>query len=519
MDLRFVSDAGLHWHQPRVVTVQMRVRERRRNTFPPSSSSGSKASQTDAESRKLTLKIKQAKSVAELLGILDGAVDGPIFSRFQASAAYHSLVMWKRTGRLTPNDKTSQVLPRLAARVQDLAAKGQLEPREVSNVLWSLGQLSDTLGIPKTLLNALVKSICGNASGMNPQDLSNNWLSCVQLKSVAPEVLDAVPAIAGEILTKAKGMTPQALSNSLWASAYLKEDAFHEDVAKILSALVDQIPVKAGDMIHQELSNCLWASAQLQDFVPCVKKIVPSIATIIIDKAEGMGPQELSNSLWAVSQLKDTVPSVRNILPSLAAQIPYKVKDMIPQHLSNCLLAAARLKDDANEVLSIVPALLKEIPHQETSFCAQDFSNCLGSLIVLQDSIPEVSRFLSTSPGSTHNFVVFAAMRFNSLLPRLKGKDLTFGMPVVIWACAKLGLDHEKLLISITKRLKSGSVLRVLTDWSLCALLWSFDVLDPDAVFSNFIKTLDSERIRRGLSDSDVTESRLGYLEWKRTKN
>ena len=427
--------------------------------------------------------------------------------------------MWKRTGRLTPSDKTSQVLPRLAARVQDLATKGQLEPREVSNVLWSLGQLSDTLGIPRALLKALVKSICGNASGMNPQDLSNNFFSCVQLKSVAPEVLDAVPAIAGETLTKAKGMTPQALSNSLWASAYLKEDVFHEDVAKILSALVDQIPVQAVDMIPQELSNCLWAAAQLQDFVPSVKKIVPWIAAVIIDKAKGMGAQELSNSMWAVSQLKDAVPSVRKMLPSLAAQIPHKVKDMIPQHLSNCLLAAARLKDDAEEVLSIVPALLEEVPHQETSFCAQDFSNCLGSLIFLQDSVPEASRFLTTSSDSTHNFVVFTARRFSSLLPSLKGKDLTFGMPVVIWACASVNLYHEKLLISITKRLKSGSTLRVLTDWSLCALLWSFDVLDPDAVLSNFVKMLDSERIRRGLSDSDVAESRLGYLEWKRTKN
>ena len=88
MDLRFVTGAGWHSHRPRVVTVQMKVRERLRHTW-PKSGSGIKASQTDAESRKLTLKIKQAKSVAELLGILDGAVDGPVFCRFQASAAYH----------------------------------------------------------------------------------------------------------------------------------------------------------------------------------------------------------------------------------------------------------------------------------------------------------------------------------------------------------------------------------------------------------------------------------------------
>ena len=488
-DLSFVT--GAISHRPRDVTVQMRVRERRRNTFPPSSSSGSKASQTDAESRKLTLKIKQAKSVAELLGILDGAVDGPIFSRFQASATYHSLVMWKRTGRLTPNDKTSQVLPRLAARVQDLAAKGQLEPREVSNVLWSLGQLSDTLGIPKTLLNALVKSICRNASGMNPQDLSNNWLSCVQLKSVAPEVLDAVPAIAGEILTKAKDMKPQELSNSLWALAKLKDDASHEDVQKLVAALVRQIP----------------------------------------DKANSMIPQHLSNTLWAAAQLKDIAPDVKEIVPAIVAQIQDKAKDMIPQQLSNSLWAATRLKDDAPEVLRMVPSLVEEIPRKQADFKSQETCNCLEALVLLQDSVSEVGSVLDAPPNSKKDFLGFAAKRFSTLLPTLQVKSLQLDIPLVVWACARVNFYHEALLVSSAvnpyheallvssaQRLKSGRDLKTLNDWSLCALLWSYDVLDPDGRFAEFKNTLASERTRRGLSDSDVSESALGIFEWTRAK-
>ena len=117
-DLRFV--AGAIWHRPRDVTVQLRVRERLRKDRPRSGGTGGKSSNDskDAAARKLTSQMKEdVQSAAELLDLLDGVVDGPIFNSFHASAAYHSLATWKRKGGLTPSDKASPVLPRLAARV------------------------------------------------------------------------------------------------------------------------------------------------------------------------------------------------------------------------------------------------------------------------------------------------------------------------------------------------------------------------------------------------------------------
>ena len=93
-------------------------------------------------------------------------------------------------------------------------------------------------------------------------------LACLQLKGVAPEVLTALPKLASQISIKAKDMVPQALSNSLWAFAQLKDDASHEDVAKLVAALVRQIPDKAKGMKPQEISNSLWAAARLKDDAP-----------------------------------------------------------------------------------------------------------------------------------------------------------------------------------------------------------------------------------------------------------
>ena len=470
--LPFVT--GAIWPQPRGVRVQARVRERLRKDRPRSSD----GSQTDSAARELTSRIKLAKSAAELLYLLDGVVDGPFFNSFHASAAYHGLATWKWKGGLTASDKESPVLPRLAARVQDMALKGQLPPRAASNVLYSVGKLADDLEVAEGLLAALVKSLGEKASGMNAHDLSNNLLACVQLKGVAPEVLTVLPQLAAQISIKAKDMVPQALSNSLWAFAQLKEDASHEDVAKLVAALVRQIPDEAKDMI----------------------------------------PQQLSNSLWAAAQLKDVAPDVKEIVPAIVAQINVEAKDMIPQALSNSFWAATRLKDDAPEVLAMVPALLGEIPRKQTSFSPQAICNCLEALILLRDSVPEVGSFLAAAPGGKNDFVGFTASRFSALLPRLKGKSLALDIPVVVWACARVNLYHEELLVSVADRLKSGRDLKTLPDWGLCALLWSYDVLDPDGQLAKFKNALEFERVRRGLSDSDVSTSALGYFEWNRAK-
>ena len=373
--------------------------------------------------------------------------------------------------------------------------------------------------VPKGLLMALVKSLDENASGMDSQQLSNSLLACVQLKGVAPEVLTALPKLAAQISMKAKNMIPQHLSNSLWASAHLKDDAGREDVARIVAALVCHIPVKAKDMVPQELSNSLWAAAQLKDVTPDVQEIVPAIVAQIQDKANGMIPQHLSNILWAAAQLKDVAPDAKEIVPAIVAQIQDKASDMIPQQLSNSFWAATRLKDDAPEVLQMVPALLEEIPGKQTSFNSQAICNCLEALVLLRNSVKEVDDFLAAAPGNKNDFVGFTASRFSNLLPKLKGKDFKFAAPVVVWACARVDLYHQELLVSIPQRLKSGRDLEALPDWGICALLWSYDVLDPDGRFAEFKNSLASERVRRGLSYSDVSESQQGHFDWNRERD
>ena len=221
------------------------------------------------------------------------------------------------------------------------------------------------------------------------------------------------------------------------------------------------------------------------------------------DKVSDMSTTDLANNLLGGVRLKDKAPEVLTAPPKLAAQISIKAKDMDPWAHAHSLRAALSLKDDTPEVLQMVPALVKEIPRKQASFDSQQICRCLEALILLQDSVAEVKDFLAAAPGSENDFVGFAAKHFSTLLPTLKWKQLE--IPVVVWACARVNLYHEELLVSAAQG--SARDLKALSDCSLCALLWSYDVLDPDGRFADFKFALQSEADRRGLPDgSDVSK-------------
>ena len=428
-----------------------------------------------AEARRLTSSIKRMLSAEKLIEVLDGAVDGPIFNFFHVSAAYTQLASLKRKRGLHQKDWDSPVLLRLHAQVEDMILNDQLHARETANVLCSIAQLGDRFSVPTQLLAALCQSIPTKVKGMNEQNLSNSLWACAKLKEVASSLLDLLEAVP---------------------------------------AIVSQIPDTAKDMIPQALSNCLWASAQLKDVAPDVLQAVPAIVAQIPDKAKAMKPQELSNCIWASAQLKDVAPDVLSAVPAIVAEIPTNAQDMKPQHLSNCLLACPQLKDEVPEVLEIVLAIVCEIPVKLEDMKPQEMSNSLEALVLLRDSVPQVAGFLAAG-GSMDDILRSAAARLNTLLPRLKGNDLRMAVPVVVWACAKAGVYDGELLDSVARRL--GTELSSLRSFNICALSWSYQVLDTKEKFKDFTdfrELLMSEAGRRGFSEADVESCQRGRFRW-----
>eukprot|EP00438_Fugacium_kawagutii_P002197 Skav220752 [mRNA] locus=scaffold6504:19429:20250:- [translate_table: standard] len=270
-------------------------------------------------------------------------------------------------------------------------------------------------------------------------------------------------------------------------------------------------------MAPQGLSNCLYAFALLKEVVPEVLEVVPAIASQSVAKAKGMKPQELSNCLWAFAQLKELAPDVLEVVPAIAAQIAEKSKRMKPQELSNCLYACGLLEHNAPEVLRIVLPLAAEVSIKIKNMKTQEISNSLQALVPLQKSVPEIARLLADSDGK-EDILRSAIVRFNTLLPRVTGKDLSIHVPVTLWACAKLGVYPDDLLDSVSQHLGSRNKLSKLPGFSLCALAWSYQVLDAHDDFSDFRSLLKSEVENRGFSEADVESTKHGHLKWNHAR-
>ncbi|CAK9044087.1 unnamed protein product [Durusdinium trenchii] len=549
------SFCGSHEVQARRAELRttMKVRERLGSLSRPKSKN-QKPDDLKDEVRQLNSRLKQAGSEAELIGILEEKVDAPFFDPIHASTAFHKLATFKQTEGSLPICAVNPAFLRLNARMKDFLKQNQVKSWASANLLWAIAILGNELSIVVSLLPNLVKSFGARASGMTEQELSNCLLSAarLKLKGVAPEEgMNIAAVLADRIPGKADGMNPQELSNCLWASAYLIDVAPHA-VAKIAPSICDQIPGKVSDMIPQHLSNCLWAAVQLKDVArDDAVKIVPALASRIPGKAAGMNPQEFSNCLWAAARLKDVAPDdVRKIVSALAGQIgvddvvngqdlsnnlwasaqlqnlaPDDVLKLVqasvahiasiadsmnPQHLSSSLFAAGQLKDLAqDDAARILTSVAVQLPGKAGVMSPQEIANSLQGLVLLQD-VPkqEYSKEVSASRDA---FVQLAAHCISDMTPTLRGKDLALTVP----ACSRFGLPSQPLLRAVARRFGSSAELSSsqLPDWDLCALTWSYQMLDATGQFIDFQKALRVEIERRGLSESDVERSKDGHYE------
>ena len=291
----------------------------------------------------------------------------------------------------------------------------------------------------------------------------------------------------------------------------LQESDWNSPVLLRLHARVEDMMLQ-DELDAQGSTNIFWTLAQLSDRFSIPTPLLAALVKSMPAKVRNMKPQELSNCLWASAQLKDVAPDVLETVPAVTAQIPNKAKDMVPQALSNCLLAALQLKDTVPEVLEIVPAIVGEIPAKIQGMVPQALSNSLEALVLLRDSNPRVAAYLAA--GSLDDIVRSAAARLNTLLPSLSGKDLTMAVSIIMWACAKAEVNPSELLVSVARRLGSGAKLRSVPDFNLCALLWSYQVLDAQDEFADFRKLLISETKKRRVSEADVASCELGRFQW-----
>lgn len=258
-----------------------------------------------------------------------------------------------------------------------------------------------------------------------------------------------------------------------------------------------------GQLDARKLSNILWSLAHLPDVLPNFLQMVRATVTQISKKKQ-MNAQDVGNSLWAAATLRETAPDVVKIVPTLVAQVPSTVKEMNPQNLSNSLWAAATLREASPAVLKMVPTLVAQVPFNIKEMNPQNMANCLSAAAYLHELVPDVLKIVPA-------LVDQAAVSMKDM----KGDHLRISLPTIIWACARLEIRKDDMFAEAFELLGSKKTCSSLTNWSVCALVWSIETLDLKNRFMEFHQKLKKELQKRHLSKANVQRSQNGPMNFR----
>eukprot|EP00438_Fugacium_kawagutii_P028132 Skav213012 [mRNA] locus=scaffold2312:136430:137955:+ [translate_table: standard] len=302
-----------------------------------------------------------------------------------------------------------------------------------------------------------------------------------------------------------------AYSSLAWWKAQGKQDGLQKSdwegpVVARLHARVEEI-VKEGELDPQATVDVLHSIAKFSAWPGIPRNLVLALAESLPTKLRNANQYKLSSCLWACGQLKEVAPDVLQAVPVIVQQIPDRVKVMDPQRLCACLSAALRL-----EALDIVPIIMMQAQPKVKYMSAQDLSVMLETMVLFQESFPEVAL-----ADSEEDIVRSAVARLKVFRPEMEDKTLKLSVPVILWACAKFGVPDRELMTFVARRFGSAK-LSSLPGFCACALLWSYEELDPRN-FQNFRERLRSEVIRRGFSQADVQSCTLGRFKWSGAKH
>ena len=268
---------------------------------------------------------------------------------------------------------------------------------------------------------------------------------------------------------------------------------------RVQSIMVD------GQLDARKLSNILWSLVHLTDVLPNFSQMVRATVAQVPSKVKQMNAQDVSNSLWAAGTLREIDPDVLKIVPVLVAKVPSIVKEMNSQDLSNNLWAAETLRETSPVVLKMVPTLVARVPWKVKEMNAQQTANCLSAATHLHELVPDVLKMVPA-------LVDQAALN----MKEMKGDNLRLALPTIIWACARWEIRKDDMFAEAFELLGSKRTCSSLTDWSVCALVWSVETLDLKNRFMEFHQKLNKElKKRRHLSKAHVQRSQYGHMNFQ----
>jgi hypothetical protein len=242
--------------------------------------------------KQLTSLLKSACGPEQLLQLVQQ--HAAHFDHIHLSAAYTQTVVVCRKN-VAPQ-KQPVAVQELLCKLHELAEQmqQQCEARQLANIIWSCGRLSNA----------------HTASGLLPVFLQDRNLQHAQ---------------------------PQGVSNVVWAAATLKLQPTPQHLPQMLQRFHEVLPVAN----PQAVANTMWAVATMQQQVP--QQLLQAMLLRFEQVLPLAKPQEVANTLWACAKMQCAPLQLLSALEQHPQQLWAVLTAAEPQHLANRAWACGQL--------------------------------------------------------------------------------------------------------------------------------------------------------------------------------
>lgn len=454
----------------------------------------------DADSRRLTNAIGNARSASELVALLDQHLETPTFGDIQVHATLNKLAKEKST--INSQVRSSAAMRSLLARAEKKLSGSKPTPRFAALLLRVTGKVSREMPEVLSLADQLILVVATTLSGMDPIDVGKCvWaLGTLQMKEAwIPQI---TPSLVRALERVMDTLSPQDLAHLLWTTAKL-----HRRMPELLDLLPGArkaISEKLEKMNSQDLSIIMWATANLKSASLELQEMLPEIVGLLAKMGQQLKAQDISNIFWAAATLRDVMPDLLvEALPTFTSVFVARSSYAKPQELSQAVWAMASLGSDSEAVQEAHKQLAPRVAALAPKMTLQGLSTVAWGYAL--SGVPE---------KAVLDAVAAAVLKVSQFMPPEEtAMEARQNLPLLIWAYAKLAAPHEELFKALSKRLEP--LLRQPSDWGVCAMAWGLKATqlpELDAFRAQVWADVD----RRGFLPEAVERSAEGPDAWYR---
>ncbi|CAJ1360504.1 unnamed protein product [Effrenium voratum] len=296
-----------------------RVRERRKTAR-------GKGLDKQLNPQQITLRITQAASASEVLGVVREQQRNPKLDFIAVSAAWHKMANLQHS--VSAEVLRDSFLMEFVGLTGQMAVRAQAEAnrnaRAVASIYWAVVQLEPYMSSQlKSLQASLGAAAKKTAAHMKAQEVANTIWAAAKLSETGDiSLLVALPSLVERVKEVKSEMKAQEVSNVIWAAAKLSEVEADDSLLAVLPALAERVQEVILAMKAQEVSNSIWATAKLRESGDDSLLLV---LPVLVERAKSvrpqMIPQHITMTRWAVevfshdARLADTVQTLQMLLP------------------------------------------------------------------------------------------------------------------------------------------------------------------------------------------------------------